>query len=144
MNPETRTYPPIGTVSEGTMRPEDLIPAFLGVIEQYAPDRYADLCADFDDTAWDDVDLEFLSEFLDELFGIMDEIAAPYTYFGASEGDGACYGFWPDIAGLEEDARYRDGVVKVSDDIDYVMSVSDHGNVTLYDAHTRAEIWSVV
>lgn len=28
--------------------------------------------------------------------------------------------------------------------IDYVMSVSDHGNVTLYDARTRAIIWSIV
>jgi hypothetical protein len=138
------------------MRSEDLIPAFMDVIEQYAPERFAQI----EEPAWFDEDdedspaAEVADEFLDELFGIMDEIAAPYTYFGASEGDGACYGFWPDIDGLEEDARYRDGVVKIHDGAEfvtypmypvyYVMSVSDHGNVTLYDARTRKEIWSVV
>lgn len=168
---ETRTYPGIGSVSEGTMRPEDLIPAFADVLRMYAPGVYATLaelyleCFDTN-TEWDDIDIETQSDCVSALFDAMDEIAPPFCSFGASEGDGACYGFWPDVEGLNEAARWRDGVVKVEagddwgylgapaefcicrepieDRPDYVMSVSDHGNVTLYDARTRKEIWSVV
>lgn len=175
-------YPPIGTVSWGTMRSEDLIPAFMDVLGRYAPERAKELRESPENLeifAWlegdtDEPEPEYTSEFINEdLRQAMDEIAAPYTCFGASEGDGADYGYWPALETLEEDARYLDGVIKVDDgdewhrdkdgylvvngialhfpspqlsggSIDYVVSVSDHGNVTLYDAHTRTEIWSVV
>lgn len=164
-----RQYPPLGTVSEGTMRPEDLIPTFMDVFREYAPGLVRDLELEepiYDDSAEEYIDPEAASEFVDRLFDALRSIAAPYTYFGASKGDGADYGFWPSLESLEEDARYHDGVIKVNDGdeweyvddgrivvnggrcglapIDYVMSVSDHGNVTLYDAHTRKEIWGVV
>ncbi len=66
------------------------------------------------------------------------------------------FGFWPDISTLDEDARCRNGVVKVNagdpwpplcppngDDIEFVMEVNDHGNVTLFNRRRR-EIWSCV
>ena len=164
-------YPSIGTVSEGTMRPEDLIPEFMAVIERYAPERYeAILESDDYPQALEDgdyPDYEGACQFLESLFDAMNEIGAPYTYFGASEGDGADYGYWPSIESLEEDTHYVNGAIKVNagddwgyadgriaingephglgggESIGYVMSVSDHGNVTLYDAKTREEIWSI-
>jgi len=169
-------YPPIGTVSHGTMRNEDLIPEFAYILEKYAPERYESLRAEYA-PIFEEMDVEDFEDFEDQesashltdaLFEELDAIGAPYTYFGSSEGDGSDYGFWPSIDSLEEDARYVNGVIKVSDGddweysdgriiiggerhglgggetIDYVMSVSDHGNVTLYDSQTREEIWSVV
>jgi hypothetical protein len=66
------------------------------------------------------------------------------------------FGFWPDISMLDEDARCRNGVVKVSagdpwpplwppqgDHIEFVMEVNDHGNVTLFNRRRR-ELWSCV
>ena len=66
------------------------------------------------------------------------------------------YGFWPDLDGLECAARSREGVVKVSAgatwpplwsasgrDIQFVMEVNDHGNVTLFN-RLRQEIWGCI
>lgn len=66
------------------------------------------------------------------------------------------YGFWPDLEGLEHAARSKDGVIKVSAgsawpplwttsgrDIQFVMEVNDHGNLTLY-SRRRQEVWSCV
>jgi hypothetical protein len=66
------------------------------------------------------------------------------------------YGFWPDLDGLDFAARSKEGVVKVSAgdpwpplwsasgrDIQFVVEVNDHGNVTLFNRR-RQEIWSCV
>lgn len=173
MTTERTPYAPLGEVPSGTMRTEDLIPAFLDVLMMHAPARYAELSAD--EPTWGDADDDYAdpedaSAWLnDVLWPAMEELAPPFAYFGASEGDGACYGYWPDIDGLEQAARWNDDVVKVNwsefqavtigdlhavayvkdgqlalADVSYVMGVTDHGNVTLYDARTDAEIWSVV
>lgn len=82
-------------VSDGTMRPEDLIPKFLGVLKEYAPDRYGAYVKEnpevLDLKGMDDETLGFVVE---ELFDELDKIAPEGCIFGASDGDGACYGFW--------------------------------------------------
>lgn len=49
------------------------------------------------DDGWKEGDywLEQASDDTNELFGVLDAIAPKGCYFGALEGDGACYGFWP-------------------------------------------------
>lgn len=78
----------------------------------------------------------------------------PYMRFDRSpEGE---YGFWPDLETLEEDASNGDGVIKVTAgdawpplwtsegrDLNFVVEVNDHGNVTLY-SRRRVEVWSCV
>jgi len=78
----------------------------------------------------------------------------PFMSFSrASSGD---YGFWPDIEALEYGARSKDGVIKVNAgdawpplwtssglDVQFIMEVNDHGNVTLYNRRRR-EVWSCV
>ena len=78
----------------------------------------------------------------------------PFTSFSlAPSGD---YGFWPDLEGLEYAARSKDGVIKVNAgdawpplwtptgrDVQFVIEVNDHGNVTLYNRR-RQEVWSCI
>ena len=86
-----------GTVNSGTMRPQDLIPAFGEELERMKPcnplvaevDATGNLS---DDSEWwmsDDAD-----DLLERLFGALDSLADPGWYFGAHEGDGADFGFW--------------------------------------------------
>ncbi len=71
----------------------------------------------------------------------------------ASSGE---YGFWPDIEGLEHSAQSKDSVIKVNAgdawpplwtssglEVQFIMEVNDHGNVTLYNRRRR-EVWSCV
>ncbi|MBI5790531.1 MAG: hypothetical protein HZA63_03555 [Rhodocyclales bacterium] len=75
------------------------------------------------------------------------------SFCRAPSGD---YGFWPDIEALEYGARSKDGVIKVNAgdawpplwtssglDVQFIMEVNDHGNVTLYNRRRR-EVWSCV
>lgn len=92
----------LGTVSHGTMRPEDLIPTFveeirhiltdpdtddlrvLGTIDQLEkstqePDYFESESCQFD---------------LDYLFDLLNDYAPDGYYFGSHPGDGSDYGFW--------------------------------------------------
>lgn len=92
----------VGTVSEATMRPEDLIPAFTEVLEQYWPEKAKELADEYSDiyAAMDGDDDVYLSELdgtdwlLDSLFDALEEIAPDGFTFGAHPGDGSDYGFW--------------------------------------------------
>ena len=89
-----------GSVSCGTLRREDLIPAFVDVLLDIEPynelgERMNDLLNNqtqeqfeeyvgSDDAYWD----------LDELFDELDELCGPTMYFGAHPDDPADFGFW--------------------------------------------------
>lgn len=98
-------------VSEGTLRPEDLIPAFIHALEERLDEAEAqghdtahtrryireieeriETIPDYYETADSGWDLVGLSDALNDY-------APEGMYFGAHEGDGALYGFWP----IEED-----------------------------------------
>jgi hypothetical protein len=97
--------------------------------------------------------MDMASNIVNDLTDALNDIAPVYVHFGANEGDGSDFGFWPSIDSLEEDAEHGNGVIKVSDTAavpaDYsghVMHVTDHGNVTLYSANAGKlkEIWACV
>lgn len=100
-----------GSVSHGTMRYADLIPAFLNELRTRDPARYAALVVspfgpvpgyvqdEGDDSEWWDSNDAFC--LLEELFDALDDAAPDGTYFGAHPGDGSDYGFWP--VDIEED-----------------------------------------
>lgn len=157
-------YGTIGTLIHGTMRNEDLLTAFADELERLAALDKAE--AESSGAAWEgthefrmetiaaarsvDPESDDASEIINDLFDALNELAAPYCYFGAHAGDGSDYGFWPDVESLESDARWAGtGVTKIEagserpDGFDYVMEVNDHGNVTLYGRGGK-EIWSVV
>ena len=97
-----------GTVSHGTMRPQDVLPVFLGILEEYWPDK-ANKIIEFYSYDWEwpsaDKSLVFsdpLPDYLqdaamylwEELADALNEIAPEGHYFGAHIGDGCDYGFW--------------------------------------------------
>lgn len=94
----------IGSISSGTMRPEDLIPAFLYALEHQDKRTRAhyNLCRsinarigndDYYGSEDSDFDLEALCDALDSY-------APEGFYFGSHPGNGSDYGFW-----LSEEGR---------------------------------------
>ncbi len=146
-------YGSIGSVSSDTMRECDLIPSFLWEAKNLrltkeerkqvsAISKRADV--DEDATYWQSEEAGYD---LETLFDILENHSLPYCSFGASDCDGACYGWW-----LYFDQQDFDGL-KVNDTSEVpkgysgeVLHVNDHGNITLYSASRGRlhEIWAVV
>lgn len=98
-------------VSDGTLKPEDLIPKFLNTLKHDEP-AHAKFLKDnpeiLEIQSWDDVDDETKSMLVDELTDALNGIAPDGYFFGASDGDGACFGFWkvdPDESKKSEDYK---------------------------------------
>lgn len=142
----------IGSISHGTMRPEDLYDSFLSELRAIAPRRAAKLEKEHAAAVRECGEDDALSETVNELFDTLGEYCPPYCYFGAHEGDGSDYGVWVSWDSLEDDCRYGE-VLKVSDTSEIprgytgmVLHVNDHGNATLY-RYSRGrgrEVWAVV
>jgi hypothetical protein len=149
----------IGTISHGTLRDEDLLEAFadelsrLGGSETLIREARETLA-----TLEDGGEAEDAPEIVNDLIDALSEFAPPYCYFGTHEGDGSDFGFWLSMESLEEDV-HNASVLKMNDgdDVlaairehdrvpDYIMSVSDHGNVTLYSLESieTREVWAIV
>lgn len=110
-----------GTVSQATMRPQDVLPAIMDVLAEYHPDAfnsivydiaygadkrftqqqasvvYSEILVDDSHEAWESEALSFILS--EDAWGAMQEIAPAGYIFGAHPGDGADYGFWE----IEED-----------------------------------------
>jgi len=133
----------LGSISTGTLRTEDLLEAFHSTIAEsgtppaLAEDGYADGGKAYSDE-------ELLEVYTEQL----ESLCPPFVYFGTLEGDGADFGFWPDMDGFNEsrrlDGNYQGNPEEVWHVAENVIShVSDHGNVTVMDME-RNVLWSVV
>jgi hypothetical protein len=155
----------LGSISTGTLRPEDLIPAFTYTLGALAHNPISNL-SQFKSKAMADTwqnainiinssnrrpiayDHPEIHELIDELQDALQEYCPPFVYFGTHPGDGADFGFWPDMDRLEEEMRsttsdfQADNCWTLADD-GVIVNVSDHGNVTVMDME-RNVIWSVV
>ncbi len=90
-----------GEVSSGTLREEDLIPRFLDVLDECAPERadairtnYADALAHLE-IGLEPGGQEDLAWLMHDLDDALMACAPTGHYWGTLEGDGACFGFWP-------------------------------------------------
>lgn len=95
-------------VIHGTLRSSDLIVAFMDVLFEYDRETYDEIVyRDSEDRpfyTWaranereliQDDEPEGLDYFLHErLWDALDRLAPTGCYFGATEGDGSCFGFW--------------------------------------------------
>lgn len=157
----------IGTISEGTLRPEDLILAYLNALEGLRLAKSERLIVN-DARQWHEnyrgMHSDRASEILTDLSDVIDAHVPDYCYFGTLEGDGACFGVWPSMESLENDwtpnfttkdlpvFRSRDlpgrpiDMAVLQDHITHWAHINDHGNVTLYRraGNRWIEVWSVV
>lgn len=150
------SYGSMGTVSHGTLRNQDLLPAFceelrwlghrskeLTIIERRVNSalngRFKNNDEYFDDeeSMWD----------FGRLVEMLQEHALPYMYFGSHVGDGSDYGFWIDDLEMVYDGLKVDDLNKIPNKYNgEVLHINERGNATLYNAkHGKlTEIWSVV
>jgi hypothetical protein len=137
----------IGSVSSGTMNPDDLIPAFLDALRDLDPERAEAIENEFkSEDPGADWDASVENDLLDALFDALNEHAAPYFYFGAHPGDGADYGFWLGDLDCFDGLKVSDTSEVPDDYSGEVLRVNDHGNATLYSAENGklTEIWAIV
>lgn len=132
------------SISHGTMRNEDLIPAFVSELEDrqndnlYTTDgdevamvamnaRITDLLAGIESRMEDDgyFDSEDADYDLESLFDALNEYAGEGFTFGAHPGDGSDYGYWPIP---EEPGEYTD---EVQDRLDAMEAADPNGYAQL-------------
>lgn len=96
-------YAELGTVIEGTMEPDDLIPAFRDTLESLDVDgKYKKLIyeVNFNFTNQNHVNetnqryFDWKDDVVVKLSDALNEYAPPHCYFGPYLSDGADYGFW--------------------------------------------------
>jgi len=149
----------LGSVSSCTMREEDLIPTFLWECNHLRLSK-GDRATVRDIERRSETDGyyegEDSAEDCSELFDLLNNYVPAYCYFGAHEGDSADYGVWVSFESLNDDARHGRSIYKLiageefpkanTTIADYLMVVTDHGNVTLYrkSGNRWIEEWSCV
>ena len=135
----------VGSISTGTLNPEDLLPTFARELERHAP-GHALVTAAYAIQVYDDGGA---SELINEIQEELQNYCPPFVTFGTLEGDGADFGFWPDMDSLEEaliDPEWTliDGeLYRIPRDEAVLVHVNDHGNVTVMDLE-RNVLWAVV
>jgi hypothetical protein len=92
-----------GTVSHGTLRPQDLAPAFLSALETLAPEHphLADLRVEVDYVvreAYSDAVTYYMraDDAISDLTWAIESALPEGWYFGTHPGDAADYGVWQD------------------------------------------------
>lgn len=90
-------------ISSGTLRAEDLLPKFMGILKDYAPEKFNEFIKGYPELdGWEDfleADWRIISDDTkmnasDDLFGLLNDIAPEGTMFSSTEGNGADFGFW--------------------------------------------------
>jgi hypothetical protein len=142
----------LGSISSGTLRNQDLIPAMYSTLKQLGelnrlPSQDAFKYAEYyneDSMYWA---TNFALEDFDTLAYALNDCCPAYVVFGANEGDGADFGFWPDIDRINEDianAEYHNGDDILLLEEMVLVTVNDHGNVTVRDIWSHDILWSCV
>ena len=148
-------YASIGSISHGTMRTEDLLPDFAWELDHHLKRqpksfkraKYRKLIREAEkiekEEAFDTEEAQWL---LDEIGEALGDFAPPYCYFGAHEGDGADYGYWPSIEGY--DGLKVEGLEDVPKGYSgEVLIVNERGNLTFGTITERgkfSELWGAV
>ena len=134
---------PIGEYSSGTLREEDLLPCFIDILDELRLSRRDRQEVERIKRDMEREDYYESGDAHDDLnetvFDMMDCYTPPYCYFGNIVGDGSCFGCRIDHESIQEsvfdhDVYYtkEDGSGVPKGYRGYIMSVNDHGNMTLY------------
>lgn len=106
----------LGSVSSGTLRNEDLIPAFLEKLKEITGGcpRVEEIEARMEEQGDEYFECDDAFEDLEDLINDLGNYAPPYTFFGTHEGDGADFGFWIAHDSIAEDRQ--SGELKAGDE----------------------------
>lgn len=130
-------YLPIGSISEGTLRAEDVIPELLYTAESVRMSRAdrakaCELAREWHRIADGETDetVADLAEVWWELEDLLSCYAPPGCYVGGHEGDGASIGCWPrsDVPCTENRDATAAELDKIGPD-GTVFYLSDHGDI---------------
>ncbi|WP_018234159.1 hypothetical protein [Thioalkalivibrio thiocyanodenitrificans] len=133
----------VGSISEGTLLPSDLIEVFSDELRRLDEQRLNEVLEEFSLTETEQasiLDPDQQSEILSKIEDALQEQCPEFIRFGAHADDGACFGFWPDIEGLMEEVQ-TGGMPSVGDPSELealpmestsAVFVNDHGNVSFY------------
>lgn len=140
----------IGSISHGTLRTKDLLSTFASELESLVflngnhfsrPENFAkrdrlNNIIGYAQDAWTEdgeslEDEDTAQELVQELQVALEQFAPPYCYFGAHEGDGSDFGFWPSHDQIDElpHVENSEEARELGEDCKHV---NDHGNVTVY------------
>lgn len=113
-----------GSVSEGTLLVEDLVPKYIEVLDDLnkgqveylastSPEwgEYVALVRNGQAVGLRDCDQESVGEFMERLYDELNDAAPEGYVFGAHEGDGASFGFWRTEDGIGADDGDFDGTL---------------------------------
>ena len=131
----------IGTLIHGTLRDEDLLQAFSDELARINKTRFSEVTKANAHLFSESANLtaaqiveelgEYVTDVINDLMYALNESAPPHTYFGAIEGDGSDFGFWPDGEPFElcDTTDIKEGWFDL--DCNVIVQVNDHGNVTV-------------
>ena len=92
-------------VTEGTLRPETKLESISSILKEASPEAYLQVLEAFVDETLrlegDEARVSLIERF-DEALNC---IAPAVTYFGAHEGDGACFGVWVATDPVEDEGE---------------------------------------
>ena len=140
----------IGSVIWGTLRNEDLLSAFADELSRIADPSDSNAQQLINEARTLPADGDAVSDVISELMDALTEYAPAHCYFGTLEGDGSCFGFWPDYEWLnynDGDTLRVDDLAAIPDDYDgEALVINDHGNISLYFVTNGQpqHIWSIV
>jgi len=155
----------LGSISHGTMRPRDLLPALIDAsktVRLSDQDRRSVQEIERDFRSWWEIEdwtnnqTHHAEMVIEQLFDTLDNYVPAYTYLGSHEGDGSDYGVWIDWPAIEDsihDGDINKGPHYINakySKAPYWLQVNDHGNSTLFRKIQRGsgwvwhEEWSVV
>tara|TARA_R110000787_G_scaffold110744_1_gene219424 strand:+ start:108 stop:518 length:411 start_codon:yes stop_codon:yes gene_type:complete len=135
----TDTNITIGTVIHGTLRDEDLLPAFADELARVSNDSHPMLVEpgrmDADEN-YTDADIIY------DLMDALQEYAPSHVYFGNTS-DGSDFGWWPQDALGDCETVTLDDENVIDIECQVHIHTNDHGNVTVSELRGK-EIWSAV
>lgn len=152
--------PAMGSVSSGTLLTEDLLVAFADELEWIAPRGHAKLIREARKVADCIVEEkpvpqsieghelsrdELGSDLVNELEDALNRHAPYCMTFGAHDGDGADFGWWPCMDIIEELPCF-DGASEAREEKHFgeFRTVTDHGNVDVWNRRGNGRIVHVI
>lgn len=79
------------SISSGSLLASDILPKFIATLKKYNPEE----AKVYEQIDFNSIPEDKVGDLTEEIFKSMDTIAPEGCYFGANEGDGADFGFWP-------------------------------------------------